>query len=79
MPSSDIGATESLLLPKECEKDIDGMRSRVQGRVEKCPVPSSGSILTFSPVYGCDDLASHTISNASKVYHDLFVGSRGLC
>ena len=67
MPSNTTETTESFILPKECEDDVGGLKERVRGRAERCPIPSVGYIIDFPSVYGCDDLAAHTVSNASKV------------
>ena len=67
MPSNTTETTESFILPKECEDDVGGLKERVRGRAERCPIPTAGYIIDFPSVYGCDDLAAHTVSNASKV------------
>ena len=67
MPSNTTETTESFILPKECKDDVGGLKERVQGRAERCPIPSAGYIIDFPSVYGCDDLAAHTVSNALKV------------
>ena len=67
MSSNEAETTESFVLPEDCEDDIDRLKDKVRGRAERCQIPSAGSIFDFPSVYGCDDLAAHTISNASKV------------
>lgn len=58
---------ESLNRPSECDEDVRELQNRVRSRVERCPVPSSGYIIDFPSVYGCDVLASRIISHASQV------------
>lgn len=67
MSSNESETTESFILPKECEDDVGGLKEKVRGRAARCPIPSPGYIFDFPSVYGCDDLAAHTIHNASNV------------
>lgn len=58
---------ESLLIPNDCQTDIRNLRGVVPRRADKIPRPQSGFLTRIPPVYGCDMLAAHSISDASKV------------
>ena len=67
MPSNTTEMTESFILLKECEDNISRLKERVQGQAEWCPIPSVGYIINFPSVYGCNNLAAHTVLNTLKV------------
>ncbi|KAH2467818.1 hypothetical protein KXV25_003705 [Aspergillus fumigatus] len=57
---------ESLFIPDDCQTDIRNLRGVVPRRADKIPRPQSGFLTRIPPVYGCDMLAAHSISDASK-------------
>ncbi|GAA92364.1 hypothetical protein AKAW_10478 [Aspergillus luchuensis IFO 4308] len=57
---------ESLSIPNDCQTDIGNLRGVVERRVDKIARPQNGSLTRIPPVYGCDMLAAHSISDASK-------------
>ncbi|KAL2826905.1 hypothetical protein BJY01DRAFT_229516 [Aspergillus pseudoustus] len=57
---------DSLFIPSDCAQDIQKLQANVTRRAKQIPRPSGGCLTKISPVYGCDDLAAHSISDALK-------------